>query len=158
MNCKILPSGKEQPSVKLFPHIWRVLKSRMQLALSLLGICHNGFVLSHPSKLSHSPERSVPWFRYFYRLIRQMMRLAIFQLSMNGKKMVLIILLTSSLQIFQKSAFWFSISFLHLFGKYQVRISSEPQAVLTEYLTHFGFASPCIFIHSNKLIPTRCSN
>jgi hypothetical protein len=24
--------------------------------------------------------------------------------------------------------------------------------------THLGFVSPCIFIHSNELIPTRCSN
>lgn len=89
MNCKILPSGKGQPSVKLIPHIWRVLKSRMQLALSLLGICHNGFVLSHPAKLSHSPERSLRWFRYSHRLISQTMRLAIFQLLMNGKKLCL---------------------------------------------------------------------
>jgi len=25
-------------------------------------------------------------------------------------------------------------------------------------LVNLGFVSPCIFIHSNELIPTRCSN
>jgi hypothetical protein len=85
VSCKILPRGKEQPSVKLIPHIWHVLKSRMQLALSLLGICHNGFVLSHPAKLSHSPDRSVRWFRYTHRLVSQTMRLAVFSCQWTVK-------------------------------------------------------------------------
>jgi len=28
---------------------------------------------------------------------------------------------------------------------------------LADY-TNLGFVSPCIFVHSNELIPTRCSN
>jgi hypothetical protein len=85
VSCKILPRGKGQPSVKLIPHIWHVLKSRMQLALSLLGIYHNGFVLSHPAKLSHSPERSVQWFRYTHCLVSQTMRLAVFSCQWTVK-------------------------------------------------------------------------
>jgi hypothetical protein len=41
---------------------------------------------------------------------------------------------------------------------YMLAVSVCTPAVTIINCLYLGFVSPCIFIHSNELIPTRCSN